>query len=170
VGNIPDVTALPFLVPVSAFISRCGVAPAGAGPNDYVVPNMLNTAATSFDICSNYQPRSAALISQVSDAVVAFNKTIKTEAQRYNAVVVDVNKLFSTIAKKGYDVNGVHLTTGFLGGIFSLDGIHPTNTGYGIIANAYIDALNKDLGTALAPVDLGQIASQDPLIFAQPSH
>lgn len=170
VGNIPDVTALPFLVPVSAFTSRCGFSPAGAAPNDYVVPNMLNPSATSFNICSNYQVRSAALVAQASAAVLVFNQIIKAETPQYKAVVVDVNNLFSTIAKNGYDVNGVHLTTGFLGGIFSLDGIHPTNTGYGIIANAYIDAMNKELGTTLAPVDIGQIASQDPLIFTQSSH
>lgn len=168
VGNIPDVTALPFLVPVSAFISRCGSSPLNAGPNDYVVPNILSGAP--IDICSNYQVRSAALISQISNAIVAFNGVIQSAARRYGAAVVDVNSLFSAIAKSGYDVNGVHLTTGFLGGIFSLDGIHPTNTGYGIIANAYINAMNQQLGTSLTPVDIGQIAGQDPLILTPPTN
>jgi GDSL-like lipase/acylhydrolase family protein len=165
VGNIPDVTDLPFLVPASAFTAQCGFSPVGAGPNDYVVPAILNPTATSFNICANYQPRSAALVAQTTRAVSTFNSIIKQEAKQYGAEVVDVNKLFSTIAKKGYDVNGVHLTAGFLGGIFSLDGIHPTNTGYAILANAYIDEMNKHMKTNLAPVDVGQIAAQDPLIF-----
>jgi hypothetical protein len=169
VGNIPNVTDLPFLVPASAFTAQCGFSPVGAGPNDYVVPAILNPTATSFNICANYQPRSAALVTQTARAVSTFNSIIKQEAKQYGADVVDVNKLFSTIAKKGYDVNGIHLTAGFLGGIFSLDGIHPTNTGYAILANAYIDEMNKGMGTNLTPVNIGQIAAQDPLIFSTES-
>jgi hypothetical protein len=55
------------------------------------------------------------------------------------------------------------LTTDFLGGLFSLDGIHPTNTEYGIIANDFIDAMNQSLRTGIPDAD---IAASDPLVFS----
>jgi hypothetical protein len=61
-------------------------------------------------------------------------------------------------------VGGKQLTTDFLGGIFSLDGIHPTNTGYGIVANAFIDVINQTYGTAIPLVSLDQIHQTDPLV------
>src|SRR5207248_8422916 len=54
VSNIFDVTAVPFLVSVQDFEARCGVPPAGAGPTDYIVPNIANPSATSFDVCTDY--------------------------------------------------------------------------------------------------------------------
>jgi hypothetical protein len=62
-------------------------------------------------------------------------------------------------------VNGEILTTEFLGGIFSLDGVHPTNTGYGVIANAFIDALNRKFDADLLAISLNQIAKTDPLVL-----
>ncbi len=53
------------------------------------------------------------------------------------------------------------------GGIFSLDGIHPTNTGYAILANATIDVINAAFpgSPAIPKVDLNVVASADPLVF-----
>lgn len=39
------------------------------------------------------------------------------------------------------------LTTDFLGGFFSLDGIHPTYTGHALLANEFIHVLNAQLMT-----------------------
>ena len=57
------------------------------------------------------------------------------------------------------------LTTDFLGGLFSLDGIHPTNTGYAIIANEFIKALNHRFHAGIPPVDVEAVLSDDPLVF-----
>ncbi len=78
-----------------------------------------------------------------------------------------MNELFANIAKNGYDVAGHHLTTQYLGGIFSLDAVHPTNTGYAILANAFIERMNCQLNTDIPLVDIEKVAEDDPLVFKQ---
>jgi hypothetical protein len=80
---------------------------------------------------------------------------------------VDMFALFDGIATNGYDVEGdgsLVLTTDYLGGIFSLDGIHPTRTAHALIANAFIDAINARFGEAIPRVDVGTIAARDKLV------
>jgi GDSL-like Lipase/Acylhydrolase len=165
VSNIPDVTDLPFLVSYPKFVAECPeTVPSGAGPTDYLVPNITDPNATTFDICANYSVRSASLIAQAQTAVHDYNVIIAGAAARFGAVVVDVNTLFAGIAKNGYDVAGHHLTSQYFGGIFSLDAVHPTNTGYAILANAFIDRMNCELHTKIPPVNIEQVAATDPLI------
>jgi hypothetical protein len=61
-------------------------------------------------------------------------------------------------------VDGLRLTTDFLGGLFSLDGLHPTNTGYGIMANQFIQTMNEGFKTHIPLVNVQQIAATDPLL------
>jgi hypothetical protein len=44
---------------------------------------------------------------------------------------------------------------------FSLDGVHPNNRGYGIVANAFIDVINDAAGTSVSHVNTGNL-SWDP--------
>jgi hypothetical protein len=62
-------------------------------------------------------------------------------------------------------VPGRSLNNGHLGGLFTLDGIHPTNTAYAILANQFIATMNTNLHTSIPQVDVNQIAKQDPLVF-----
>jgi GDSL-like Lipase/Acylhydrolase len=165
VSNIPNVTDLPFLASYSQFEATChGLVPSGAGPTDYLVPNITDPNLTTFNICTNYSVRSASLIAQAQTAVHDYNLIIAAAAAKVGAVVVDLNKLFEGIAANGYDVNGHHLTNLYLGGIFSLDAVHPTNTGYALLANAFIDKMNCELHTNIPPVNVEQVAATDPLI------
>jgi lysophospholipase L1-like esterase len=167
VSNIPDVTAIPFLVPAPAFQAVCGLPqlPPGITNQDFVVLNVENpNPPMPISICTNYSVRSASLIAQTQAAVVNFNRIISFQAKLAGAAVVDVNGLFAGLAAKGYEVGGHHLTTQFSGGLFSLDGMHPTNTGYAILANETIKAMNTQLGMDIPPVSVEQVASTDPLI------
>ncbi len=165
IANIPDVTALPFLVPVPAFAAQCGFMPPGAMPGDFVAPNITNTAATSLDLCSNYAVRPAALVAAARNAVNAYNNIIKDEAKAVDAEVADINKLFAHIARHGYKLgNGRILTAEFGGGLFSLDGIHPTNTGQAILANEVIKTINTAFHTGIPAISVEGIAQSDPLV------
>ena len=135
-------------------------------PTDFLVPNITDPNAPTFNVCTNYSVRSASLIAQTQTAVRDYNVIIAGAAAKFGAVVVDVNTLFAQITKNGYDVAGHHLTSQYLGGIFSLDAVHPTNTGYAILANAFIDKMNCELHTNIPPVDIEQIAATDPLVCA----
>ena len=69
-------------------------------------------------------------------------------------------------------------TADFLtGGLFGYDGIHPTNLGYGIVTQWFVDAINETYGGAMPPVDLGplvlgtipRLSSLADLFFGQQS-
>ena len=77
--------------------------------------------------------------------------------------VVDVHGYIDMLAAEGLEINSYKASTQYLGGLFSIDGIHPTNTGYAVFANQFIAATNAALGTAILPVDAAAVAAQDPL-------
>lgn len=167
VTNIPNVTDIPFLVPVPAFNAVCPnptpALPSTVTSADFVVVNITNPVATSFSICTNYAVRPAALVASAAQAVATFNSVIAAAAKQYGAALVDFNSLFAGIAQKGYEANGHRLTTAFLGGLFSLDGIHPTNTGYAILANEVIKTMNRQFNTNISPISVVQVFKTDPL-------
>ncbi len=57
------------------------------------------------------------------------------------------------------------------GGLFSLDGIHPTTIGYGLLASAFLETMQKEapeLGVADAQLDWDAIVAADTLINQPP--
>jgi lysophospholipase L1-like esterase len=171
VSNVPDVTSVPFVVNATAFEAQCHASiPAGYS---YVVPNL---GAPTFNVCTENIPLTQAQITGLQQLVIAYNGIIAAEvanlrAHGGSATVVDLNGLLKTLSTSGYQVSfgspaTTHLlTTAYLGGLFSLDGIHPTNTGYGILANTFINSINTLLGTQVPLVSIPKIAAKDPLIF-----
>jgi hypothetical protein len=96
--------------------------------------------------------------------VNAYNVVIALEAFRKGVTLVDIHPLVNQIRARGYKVNGQTLTNAFLGGLFSLDGIHPTNTGYAVVANQFIQTLDSNRGAKIPLVNVSAIAETDPLI------
>ena len=169
--NIPNVADIPFLIPVPAFKQACPnpvpALPAGVTDADFVVANILDPTFVTLDICKDYAVRPAALVGAAAQAVADYNAIIAADAQLFGAVVVDFNDVLADIAQKGYEVGGQRLTTAFLGGLFSLDGIHPTNTGYAILANEVIKTMNRELHTGIPQVSVEQEMKTDPLVFGK---
>ena len=87
-------------------------------------------------------------------AVVRYNTAIAELAKTYDLALVDtyteMKKLSSDSGIKYY--GNTYTTTYVSGGTFSLDGIHLTGTGYAIIANMYVDAINKKFNSNLRKV------------------
>jgi hypothetical protein len=106
---------------------------------------------------------SAAEVVTVQAQVTAYNQVIATQAQAASATLVDINALFKQVSTSGLTINGYTGTASFLGGVFSLDGIHPTNTGYAVVANKFIDTMNAAISTKIPDVALGPVAAADPL-------
>jgi lysophospholipase L1-like esterase len=106
----------------------------------------------------------------ISSRVDSYNDAIKTAVAYQNqvkpgsAVLVNIHSLVDQIYKEGYPMPGLDLTANILGGLFSLDAIHPTNTGYAVIANRFIQTMNSQLNTAIPEVDVQKIARHDPLV------
>ena len=84
-------------------------------------------------------------------------------ANGVGGVLVDIHALIQNLAQNGIVINNYQATATFLGGLFGLDGIHPTNTGYALIANQFIDTMNASLKTTIADVNVSAIAASDPL-------
>ncbi len=94
----------------------------------------------------------------VKNVVSNFNATISNVAQKYGFHLVDVNNFFNEVAENGYISNGVEFTTEFIsGGIFSLDGVHPTSQGYAIIANLFIEKINSDFDAKIERINVSEI-------------
>ena len=102
---------------------------------------------------------SAAEAAQITSAVNGYNDAIRAEAAIVGAAVVDFHALLQTAATVGLPYQGTLYHAGFLGGLFSLDGVHPTDLGYGFMANAMIDAVNAAFGSSVPKVDLSQAAT-----------
>jgi hypothetical protein len=94
--------------------------------------------------------------------VTAFNQVIAAQAKAANATLVDINALFAQVTSSGLTINGYTGTANFLGGFFALDGIHPTNTGYAVVANTFIDTMNSTISTKIPDIPLGPVAAADP--------
>jgi lysophospholipase L1-like esterase len=93
-----------------------------------------------------------------ANATNAFNATIASVAAANGAAVVDFYSFFNTIAKSGYAISGETYTTAYVSGaLFSLDGVHPSSRGYGVVANEYIKVMNSRFGMNIPLVDISQI-------------
>jgi lysophospholipase L1-like esterase len=93
----------------------------------------------------------------------AYNTIIASVASSNGAALADVATLFTQASTTGLPVNPPKCCNAlFGGGLFSLDGLHPSNTGYALIANLMINATNAAYGTTIAPANVGAIYAADP--------
>ena len=65
------------------------------------------------------------------DVVTAsYNTTIALAALKYDFKLIDIHEFFKKIANAGYTTDGLTFTSEYIfGGLFSLDGVHPTSQG-----------------------------------------
>lgn len=103
-------------------------------------------------------------VKKIRKAVKQYNAEIRSEANQNGWAIVDAGAILADLQRNGLTVPGVgRLTTSYLGGIFSLDGVHPSVSGYAVIADAFVQAINAKYGTDLARIDIAAAAANDPL-------
>lgn len=177
IANIPDVTKVPYLTPAALVLGEVSAETGlpiavlsqilGIVPGDLVNP----TGTAEIPLILTGQQKgpiddagflSAAEVVTVQTQVTAFNQVIASQAKAANATLVDINALFNQAFANGVTINGYTGTSSFLGGIFALDGIHPTNVGYAVVANTFIDTMNTAISTKIPDVPLGPVAATDP--------
>jgi hypothetical protein len=82
------------------------------------------------------------------------NAVVDSVSLRPFVAKADLAGLLSTIASTGISVGGNVYTNAFVtGGLFSLDGVHPNDLGYAVMANTMIDAINLKFGCFVPPVN-----------------
>jgi lysophospholipase L1-like esterase len=96
-------------------------------------------------------------VAAVRSAVAAYNRIIAERARAAGALLVDVAALFDRVDAAGIEVAGRRLTTAAGGGLFSADGVHPSDVGHAVLANAFIDAINARFGAAIPKVPLAEV-------------
>ena len=141
----------------------------GVGPNGYLqLSGLLKTLAA----VAAQQPVVLASTDIIPDALAAqiatlnqqYNAQIAAAVAATGATLVDVNTVFSQIqAGGGYPVNLPKCCSLLYGGgLSSFDGIHPSNTGYAIIANTFIGTLDAAFGLTIPQVNVATIYASDP--------
>lgn len=96
--------------------------------------------------------------------VAAYNEIIARLARSRGVALVDMHAFYGRIRAEGYDLSGIPYSTRYLfGGIFSLDGIHPSSFGQALVANEWIRSINAAYGARIPPVSLaGFVVGANP--------
>jgi len=178
VANIPDVTSIPFFTSAEEIADQVGVDLTVIGPilgirsGDFVtlegLPLIEQILADPLNgPLSDEYVFDALEFEAAQDAVSKANKFIAQEALLRNIPLVNINLLFKFVEILGVPANGKRLTTDFLGGLFSLDGVHPTNTGYAVVANHFIRTLNRHYRARIPWINISEVAKKDPLVIPE---
>lgn len=95
---------------------------------------------------------------KVTTATTAYNASLSTIAQSKGLAFVDAHsKMVELSSTSGIRWNNVKYTAEFVtGGTFSLDGVHLTGRGAGLIANEFIKAINAKYGSNLPLTDINK--------------
>lgn len=178
VANIPDVTVIPFLTPAEevtvGVAAQTGLtepvvgALLGIGPGDFVIPDafaLIPGILVYGGPLPGHVVLDAGEVAQIRVATSAYNRIIAAQAKKHGAALVNIHRLLDRAQEHGLVIGGRRLTTDYLGGLFSLDGIHPTNTGYAVIANKVIHALNHHFAAGIPRVHVRQVMRDDPLVL-----
>jgi len=174
--GVPPAQAQAAAVLYSTAYAGQETAQAGLGPNGYFTINALfktlQTAAAQ--IPAHALPVAPTLSGGdfIADAVAnnvkalnaAYNVAIGQAASETGAALVDVHALFVSIAAAGgAPINPPKCCSlVYRGGLSSLDGLHPSNTGYALIANAFIAQLNTSYNLGIPAVNVGAVYATDP--------
>jgi hypothetical protein len=178
--NVPDVTAIPFFTTLSPFTRNAttGVPMPLVGVNGPLTPDDLVLLSGGPQIAagtgipagginylnppagSNGQPLPenfilrAAEVTDTRAVITQLNAVIDSVSTRPFVAKVDLKGLLGTIATTGISIGGTLYTDEFItGGLFSLDGVHPNDLGYALMANTMIDAINARFGCFVPPVN-----------------
>ena len=169
-GTIPAVTGIGFLLDGNDLIrflgSKYGL-PDGhltTAPAMVLVKLGLESGAIFSDPNWVMDPAEQQAINQRIDE---FNAVIRYLAAVYGMGVVDIHGVFNEFAASPPTLGGITLTTRFLGGLFSLDGVHPSNVGQLIAAYLFIDRFNADHAAAIPQIPgstFSDVLLTDPFI------
>lgn len=177
VANVPDVTLVASLTPGSVILSEfsksTGIpvaqlsATLGIQANDLVNATGLSEVEA---IIAGKQPGpvsdsgflTPAEVTTIQQTVQQYNTTIAQQVGAVGGTLVDLDTAFTKLKTNPPTINGFTPSFAYLGGIFSLDGVHPTNTGYALLANIFVDSINTSLSTKIPDVNVGPIAAADP--------
>lgn len=183
-ATIPDVTSVPYFTTVTrqALLAAVNAASTTKVTDIYIATKTGPRAATDQDFFvlpfssagllgvpnANKIPYGLHPLNPVEDKYVLdvteaaqvvarvndFNKAIKSVAASKGLAVADVNA-FLTAVKNGIRIDGLSVSAKYItGNGFSLDGIHLTPIGNALMANVFIEAINKTYGAQVPRLNI----------------
>lgn len=187
ITTVPDVTTIPFFntFPPATVSTVTGTPVALIGPDGPLSPTDLLTLkaadslviGTGFPVggynylnpaapgngrpLANYQVLNDAERGATTAAVLALNASIDTiVTNRPWTAKVELGGLLADIAANGFKIGATTYTADFVtGGLFSLDGVHPTDLADALICNTMIDAVNAKFGSTVPHLNVSKFAT-----------
>ena len=124
-----------------------GMKASGLNPTGIPIPGNLTLTATE--------------TANIKTAVDNFNSVISSLAQQFHVALMDANALLTKINEEGVSgLSGKYVYNDPARTAFSLDGVHPNNAGYAIVANAFIEVVNTATGLSIPELNPADYAGQ----------
>ena len=90
-------------------------------------------------------------VMETQTATAAFNATIAALTSQYGWAFIDTNAVLNEAVTQGIQFDDYTMTGDLVfGGLFSLDGVHPTARGNALIANKMMEAIDAQYGSNLS--------------------
>lgn len=124
-----------------------GMKAAGLNPTGQPFPGTMSITATENDA--------------IKLAVDGFNNTLQSLAVQFQAPIVDANTMLTTLNTFGLEgYSGRFVMMDPANTAFSLDGVHPDDGGYAIVANAFIDKMNETFQLSIPKLNCADFKGQ----------
>ncbi len=92
-------------------------------------------------------------VANIDGSIITYNNIIIQKAAQYGVALVDMHAYFNTV-NSGMKWDGVNYNSQFItGGFYSLDGYHPNQKGYALLANEFVKVINRIYGSSLPTVN-----------------
>ena len=170
VGNIPDITKIAYLFDNDDLTKYSGTnynLPAGT-VTTFEAMIEVKLGVLTPDIFTNpayiLTPQQ---LTHIQNRIHLFNAVIQKIADAEGFPVVDVQAIFDSLTANPVTLEGITIGQHFNQGEFSLDGVHPSDTGYAILANAFIKAADQAYALNIPPITsegVVKIFNHDPFV------
>jgi len=169
-ANVPNVTDVGFLFDnddLTLFLGQDYALPAGSYTS-LVAMLLLKLGIEDATLLEDPSwVLDASEVATIQSAVQQYNQIIAQEAASVKMPVVNINSLLQAVHTTPITIGSLTLTTRYLGGMFSLDGVHPSNIGHAIIANEFLKVMNAAFhlnAPLLTTQQLLTILAEDPFV------
>ena len=151
VATLPDPDVLPAAAEKRAGVvreARAAALEAGADPDA-----AEQSAVDEFD----------GVLQQIVERADLLRGIVVREVDRHpNVHIVDLHGVLNRVRADGLEVGSDALYPQKLGGLVSTDGVHFSDTGYALVANAFLDTIEQELSLDVPRVDLESVYASDP--------
>ena len=169
-GTIPNVTDIAYVLDRQDLIRFLG-SDYGLPAGSYTTVPTMMLVKLGLENSSVFQDPNYLLdpneITAIRNRISAFNQIIRDTAVAENLPLAEINAMFAALTAARPTIFGVQLTSRYLGGLFSLDGVHPSNFGHALLATAFISAINAKYGPVvpqLTAAEASFLFMTDPFI------